>query len=411
LWLHVGGIPYRAPVDAESGEVIGFASVLRGVDCSPVPRADLFTESPAHGGPARVTLADLDCQETSLSGEFIRAFRWLHTDPFTWFPSFSFGLRGSVTQGGVVFGASGSRDLAQTTIYHHATEFHAWFRELGFDRLDRPFPAVANAEDCFGFFPCANAYYDPIYPYSTGAGILVFGTGFDVNFGLEADVICHEYTHAVVHETSGLGEDFFDPRLFYSLALNEAFADWFSCTFVGDPALGEYSGAAFDEIPLRNLDNDLRWPGDIDPEFFHDTGQIWGGALWDIRDAFSNGGVDPQGIRTAERLVYATLVSTPSNADFLIAAGALITASETLALTEAERITVRDILAERGLTFRSGEPPVTIEPLRFGEVGEGMIAAAVGGRPRLGSVQHEIVVGPEGARLEVEAAGDGNIDL
>src|SRR6185295_19618086 len=97
--------------------------------------------------------------------------------------------------------------------------------------------------------------------------------GDTVNYGLDGDVIYHEYTHGMVQGTAKLGEDFFDPNWFESAALNEAYADYYSSTFAGDPHSGEYAGES--EQGLRNLDNKNRYPDDIDAIDEHMTGLIW----------------------------------------------------------------------------------------------------------------------------------------
>ena len=96
----------------------------RSVDCAPKPRSQVYEESPVKGSPLPVELEHLECEETVLSGEFVRTFEWTDSDPFTGDPVFDFGLRGIRSGGAIEFRAIGSRALAQSTIYHHATLFH-----------------------------------------------------------------------------------------------------------------------------------------------------------------------------------------------------------------------------------------------------------------------------------------------
>jgi Zn-dependent metalloprotease len=411
LWVRVRRGPHRALVDASSGVVLGARRMLFSIDCAPRPRGNVYPESPAKGNHELQELVDLSCLETSLNGEFVRSFDWTGTDLVTFFPTFAYGIRGQRRAAGVHFAAAGANQLAEVTVYQHASRFHGWFGSLGFRGLDRPLPAVANVEECYGEFPCENAFYDPSYPYAAGEGLILFGAGPRANFGLEADVIGHEYTHAVVHETSGLGEDFFDRNQFYSSSLNEAFADFFACAFIGDPDLGEYSGRVHDQTPLRDLDNDRRWPQDIDFDDYHVTGLIWAGTLWSVRQALSRDGQDLDALEKVHRLSLACLSALPPNADFLRAAGALNSAAEAIGLSPAQLSTVRDILLARGLGFHGSEPPLAIEPLMPGEDALGEVAAVSSGNFRMPPAQHEILVPEDAISLRVEVEGSGDIDL
>ena len=221
--------PYRVLVDAVGGEVLSWANLLRRLDCTPKPRGDVYASDPLEGPPSQVELLELDCAATTLNGEFIQSLDWVSGDSV--FDSGSvrgeFGVEGTVTPGGIVFSASADEAVAQITVYHHATAFHRFFAGLGFSALDRPFPAVSNVGECYGTSPCANAFYDQSYPHPEGPGAVLFGRNLEVNFALDALVIGHEYTHAVVDHTASLGDDFFDENFFFNRALNEAFADYF----------------------------------------------------------------------------------------------------------------------------------------------------------------------------------------
>ena len=403
--------PYRVLVDAASGEAIGNGSLLGSVNCFPRPEGLVYAESPVKGEPARVTLEDLACTSDRLLGEFVRSFDWGGTD-FFGDPIPELGIRGTLVSNRVLFEAATGPELAQVSVYHHATGFHDYMGRVGFHGLDRPFPAIVNAPECYGEVPCRNALYNPLYEHATGFGAIIFGVSPEVNFGLEADVVCHEYTHGVVDGTSQLGIDYFDPSAFYSLGLNEAFADYFSSSYIGDPHLGEYTGPQVLGRPsLRTLDNALKWPDDIDPSSFHDTGQIWGGTLWDVRQALSAGGTDPVAVLRADRLAYATLVSLSSNAAFVNAADALLASASSGGFSPAEISTIRSILEARGLQAPAGESPFQVRRHVPGTQVIGQVAAAPPGSVRLGTIQYEIIVPADALSLRLKLEGSGNIDL
>ncbi|MFQ5601322.1 MAG: hypothetical protein ACE5G2_12325, partial [Candidatus Krumholzibacteriia bacterium] len=174
----------------------------------------------------------------------------------------------------VHFGADEARD-DERTIYHHTNVIHDFMKDqFDFALLDFPLPAVASVVNPLNGNPdYANAFWD--------GGRIAFGNGGGVfmNFGLFADVIYHEYTHAITDHmyrpAGGL-------RGRIGGAIHEALSDYFACTITGEPLIGEFlAGGA---PSLRNLDNNLQWPRDRDPtDEVHANGEILGGALWDVR--------------------------------------------------------------------------------------------------------------------------------
>ncbi len=419
LRLRSGGHPWRVLVDAWTGEILGVGDLLRKIECpgGRPPRGNAYEFSPALGPAGPRELPELDCRVTTLSGNFIRSHHWLGEDPLTGEPLYGFQVQGrqpNGRDGGTFFDSTDAQSIAQVNVYYHATIFHAFFTGLGFDGLDRPFPSIANMATCFGYDPCENAFFDPLFPYSTGFGAILFGTGPIINFGLDGDIVYHEYTHGVVEGTSKLGDDFSHPDYLFSAALNEAFADYFSSTFAGDPRQSEYGGPVVGAAEIRNLDNTRRYPDGIDAFNPHETGLIWSGAAWEIRQAFSRGGTVRAGVERADRLLYACLISLPSTSDLLRAAGVLIATSSTADYTVVEQTTVKDILARRGLTQGGGDAPPTFQDLAPGAAADGEVAAAGGVALRLAPVQYRVSVPQDGSRLTIGlegAQGGGNLDL
>src|SRR5260370_6390989 len=109
----------------------------------------------------------------------------------------------------------------------------------------------------------------------------------------DSDVILHEYAHGVAQFlVASQGAAF--------QALNEGYADYFAATIQNAPKFAAYLALANGQRTpyLRTLNNIFTFPRDIynDP---HHTGQIWSGALWDLRTQL--------GTQTADFLALARL--------------------------------------------------------------------------------------------------------
>ncbi|MFH1009296.1 MAG: hypothetical protein V1800_17615 [Candidatus Latescibacterota bacterium] len=80
-------------------------------------------------------------------------------------------------------------------------------------------------------------------------------------------IVYHEFTHNVLYRANGywLGDRYYDD----GYAMDEGFADYYSCTFRNDPELQ----------PYRQLDGKMKYPGSGGA---HSRGRIIGGACWDF---------------------------------------------------------------------------------------------------------------------------------
>ncbi len=121
-----------------------------------------------------------------------------------------------------------------------------------------------------------NAFFMPLTKtLSFGAG----GTMFK-NTALARDIVIHELGHAVTAAIYGTIQNFeFN-------AMNEAFSDYFAAEITNDPEIGngamqERTGMKY----LRTLDNEFVFPKDFTGVKFHSDGQMFSGALWDLRKA------------------------------------------------------------------------------------------------------------------------------
>jgi cysteine-rich repeat protein len=150
----------------------------------------------------------------------------------------------------------------------------------------------------------------PFYVNETGA-CNAFTTPNDLHFfrasadcqntGRLADIVFHEFGHALHYHSIIAGMGGFDT------ALSEGLADFNAANLTEDPNVGR--GLYYDDAPVRQIDPygiDWRWPDDdnYDP---HVAGEIVSGALWDVRSTFIREyGHDP-GVALAEKIFAGVL--------------------------------------------------------------------------------------------------------
>jgi hypothetical protein len=225
---------------------------------------------------------------------------------------------------------------------------------------------------------------------------IVFMQGGQVDFAYDADVIYHEYTHAMVggDRLWGYGIDehglLADPK-----ALNEAYADYFACSITGDPHAGEYVLGT-----LRNNDvgRDISIPKTCPADYYgeeHLDGLMYSSALWEIREAI--------GKEAADRIAFNALQTFDLLTTFQEAAEATI--AEAALLQPPLESEVMAVFAKHGLLGCSGR----IRPWRDTSAGDlpefvpgvQTIGYAEFAEAAPGFVQHEIEV----------AEGTGNLHL
>jgi hypothetical protein len=121
-----------------------------------------------------------------------------------------------------------------------------------------------------------NAYFNPLFS-KLGAPVLAFGVGKNVlrNTALARDVVIHEFGHAVTWKIYGMKANY------EFSAMNEAFSDYLAATMTDNPTIGE--GSMVKMPYLRTVENDLVYPKNFDGGYFHVDGQLFSGALWEIR--------------------------------------------------------------------------------------------------------------------------------
>lgn len=120
------------------------------------------------------------------------------------------------------------------------------------------------------------------------------------NTGLLQDVVFHEFGHAlhVGQIIEGVGT--------FDGAMSEGAADFLAALITNDPGMGR--GFFFTSEPLRHLDPpdmEYVWPTDI--REIHYTGMIYGGAMWDLRQALIAQHGELEGNRIVNKLFVGTL--------------------------------------------------------------------------------------------------------
>ncbi len=343
LWrVHVvalAGVATTVHVDAASGEVVGTVDERRFLDGTaevfdpnPVvrlqdhtirqPGLDLWgvdTDLPAFA-EARTTLAVLEVDAAQLQrGRLLGP--WVD-------------VRAAAP---IALGASGELELdfgredprfEAAMAYAHLDRLQRWFRQdLGLSEVNAE-PQLVVAVPVPGF---DNSFY------SGGNDLILLGSG-GVDDGEDAEVIVHEYGHAVHDaqvpgwgrdpEGGAMGEGFGDflAAAYYARGISEGFQD----TCVADWDATSYSDAS--PPCLRRTDTGKRWPDDRTGGV-HADGEVWSQYLWRLREALGSGtGADAErrrSDRTMRLLLSSHWFLTP-RATFADAVAALESAAVAL---------------------------------------------------------------------------------
>jgi hypothetical protein len=166
---------------------------------------------------------------------------------------------------------------ASRDAFYHANLAYGFARALDPSDVLAPLDAGIDVrvDDPVG---SCNAYWD-------GEGLTFYAAGgICVATGRVADVVYHEYGHAV---TTQIYRPFRIPR-----DLDEAFSDYFAATLTGSAEIGRglYGQPG---TYIRELESDRIWPEDANPTSPHQQGLILAGALWDLRTSLGPEVADP----------------------------------------------------------------------------------------------------------------------
>lgn len=156
--------------------------------------------------------------------------------------------------------------------WYHLGRATAYFRRLlGFDFFKRPpfspMPVTVRDPRAAG-----NAFFKP------DLGEVWLGD-FGVNpAARSADVVFHEFTHAISDSICRLGRTLKNAP---ARGMSEGFADYFAASALDDPRIGDYV-ASRDE-GARRLDRPELSLAAVEGQSEHRQGEVWGGILWGIR--------------------------------------------------------------------------------------------------------------------------------
>ena len=155
-------------------------------------------------------------------------------------------------------------DRDHINLFYHMNLYRDWLKsELGYSWVNLDGTSRFNAQVNYNF---ANAYAGNPMKF-----------GYD-NYARSSDVIYHECTHNILHHEYGAYIGYPETHI-EAYAMDEGFADYFSCSFTNSSIMGE---GCFG-YP-RDLDNSDQYPGKASYNIEgHTGGKIIGGAAWDFR--------------------------------------------------------------------------------------------------------------------------------
>ncbi|MBX2799322.1 MAG: hypothetical protein KTR31_16725 [Myxococcales bacterium] len=293
---------WRFVVHAHTGEV------LNATRTSFDAQGRIYPFNPVVSKVEDVELLGLDKGAPSLSGEYT------YTQSCdAWDPNANFGV-GACTKFGVQAIADENGDFlfdpdpagtpdpfAEVQMYHHVDTAARWFDDRYGFVLPQPILSVANLD-------VVNAFYGDVNGDTIGD--VAFGQTGKTDFAYDADVIYHEYTHAVLVDTIGPPTGLFEADEYgiswATGAINEGAADVFSTLLTEDPVLGEFVGQGLGLGAVRDLEADRRCPDDLLGQS-HEDGLVMGSTAWNLID-------DPQvGTEVTADLFYRAILDWPSD--------------------------------------------------------------------------------------------------
>ena len=230
----------------------------------------------------------------------------------------------------------------QVVIYYSVDSIQRYFHSLGFD------DDVGIANGIRDFPTLAHAHWDNADQsfYSTGDNAIHFGDG-GVDDGEDADIIAHEFGHAVQHDQNACwgGGDMG--------AMGEGFGDYIAASFYADDGdaayqatnaacVGDWDASSYSSASppcLRRVDGTKTYPTDLVGSV-HADGEIWSAALWEIRSQL--------GGTTTDTLVLEHHFNVPCSATMTDAATELLQADVNLN-GGANQSAIRQTFCDRGI--------------------------------------------------------------
>jgi hypothetical protein len=183
--------------------------------------------------------------------------------------------------------------FVEVNVYHHATRFARWMgAEFGWTGL---FLDHQWIEIKVGIAWYNAAYYGG---NSTTAPLLIFGQDV-IDMGYDADVVCHEYGHAVNHTAwshpSILRDEYGVDNS--PVGVEEALADIWAETFNGDPVMNAYVTRSRTAANAYVCPDNVAGEGHYEARFLSAFG-------WDVRERI--------GAAAWDQIVYRTIPFLPS---------------------------------------------------------------------------------------------------
>jgi len=217
----------------------------------------------------------------------------------------------------------------EVMVYFHITEMTSYLKSLGVSLGTKPTTATVHYNDD------DNSFYSPAKKE------LFFGDG-GVPDSADADIVLHEFGHAIVDHLSGLEGGWGSQ----GSAMHEGYGDYVAASFFEDPEIGEWDSSAYsDEGYLRTLLNQKKFPDDLTHNG-HEDGEIWSGTLWDLFQKL--------GKEVSDHLVYHSLRFLPQDANFRDGLVAILSADDTL-YKGKYRPSVLKVFENRGITLEEAE--------------------------------------------------------
>jgi zinc metalloprotease ZmpB len=204
----------------------------------------------------------------------------------------------------------------QVMAYYWVTEAQKYIQSLGFgSTLD---PVNKESQDV----RINQLGYDNSFSWDK-KDLLRFGKG-GVDDAEDAEVILHEYGHAIQDSQQGPGG--FGTSV-EAGSIGEGFGDYWAVTVSNviaptpdAPCVADWDSVSYTStVPhcLRRVDGNLHYPQDLNGRVHHD-GQIWSRALWDIRQAL--GHIQADTIILEAQFAFAPDTTMPAAAAATVAA-------------------------------------------------------------------------------------------
>ncbi len=232
--------------------------------------------------------------------------------------------------------------FAEVQMFFHLDLVSRWFDDMFGFRVQF---GVSNAIEGIVNFLYNNAFFGD----ADGDGYpeVAFGQFGFYDYAYDADVVYHEFGHAVFGQIVDSGYGRFDEygRSVGSGGLNEGSADFFSMVLTQDPNLGEYAGQINGTGPIRQAEADRQCPEDIYGET-HRDGEIWASLGWNLIDH------DEIGPELAAQLVFGAMNTWPADPTFHDAGTSVLASAEAMydegLMSDAQVELIEDLLIAQG---------------------------------------------------------------